>query len=260
MGTSISKIKRGHALAFNDAQRDQIPEATHGGGIIRYERTLSVPVPVELLEHHRLVGAPGRGQLWDRFCVLRTRVLQTMVKHGWKSMGITSATRGEGKTWTAVNLAISIARRVGNSALLVDANLRRPTVHRHFGFDGQHGLGSHLLYDTPVEKILIHPKIGNISILPAGSMLRYSSDFFSSPRMSKLSRELKRRYADRFVIFDLPAIEDGDDVLSMLPHMDAILLVVEEGTSRDALARACEKIHDIPLVGTVLNKGEKGSD
>jgi capsular exopolysaccharide synthesis family protein len=210
-----------------------------------------------MLERNRLVGAPGSESLWDRFSVLRSQVLRIMAHNGWRVLGITSAGRGEGKTWTAVNLAISISRQIGHTALLIDANFRRPAVHHYFDLEDRDGLASYLRKGTALERLLVHPLVGNLSVVTAGQAMFEASDFLASEHMRALVRDIGQRYTDRTVIFDLPAISDGDGVLSMLPHVDALLLVVEEGrTSRDDLARAVETLAGAALIGSVLNKSK----
>lgn len=240
--------------------KEMVPESRQGRHLIRYEQTPSVAVPSEVLDRQRMAVATGRGELRDHFGVLRSRVLSLMAAKGWRTLGITSARRGEGKTWTAVNLAVSAARRVGHTCLLVDTNLRRPAVHRHFGISGEHGLSSFLCDGVPLELVMLHPDVGNLTVVPAGVPLRDSSDFFGSQLMEGLVQEAAHRYDNRVVIFDLPAIDDGDGALAMLPHLDAVLLVVEVGaTSRMALARAADALVDVPVIGTVLNKSREAA-
>ncbi len=253
--------KTGPASSAADLRDYNLPISSNGRSVIQYEQTPTLPVPASLLAKHRLVGAPGRGDLWDRFCTLRSRVVQTMAQNGWRTIGVTSACRGEGKTWTAVNLSIAISRLVGNTALLVDANLRRPAVHRYFNMRTDTGLAGHLREEFPVEQMLVHPTVGNLTVLPAGDSMAEYSDYFSSERMYELVQDVKQRYDNRTVIFDLPAIEDGDGVLAMLPHLDTLLLVVEDGVTRsDVLERSVEALGTMPILGTVLNKVQYEDD
>ncbi|KAB7627876.1 CpsD/CapB family tyrosine-protein kinase [Alkalilimnicola sp. S0819] len=258
MGTKISSFKPTDVqAALAKTQRGRRITPVRSRGLVRYRMIPSVPVPVSLLERQRLVGAPGREPLWDRFCTLRSQVLAVMERRGWRSLGITSARPGEGKTWTAVNLAISISRRVGHTALLVDANLRRPAVHRYFDIAKRHGLANYLCDGAPLESLMLHPVVGNLSVVPAGESVADSSDFLASGQMHTLVRDITGRYANRTVLFDMPSVADGDGALAMFPHVDAVLLVVEEGsTNRETLRRAAEALGDTPIIGTVLNKGE----
>lgn len=242
-----------------ETKRSTLPDRIHSRDLVPYRKAREVTVPRWLMEERRLVGAAGRHELWDHFCVLRSHVVQAMDQYGWRTLGVTSARRGEGKTWTAVNLAISVSRLVGRTALLVDANLRRPAVQDYFDIGDMNGLAEHLCEGAPLEQLLVHPAVGNLSVLAAGSAMFDSSDFLASEHMHTSVREMKLRYSNRIVIFDLPAVSDGDGVLSMLPHVDALLLVVEEGTTRDALARAQETLESAAIIGSVLNKSKEHS-
>ncbi len=111
----------------------------------------------------------------------------------------------DGKTTTAVNLASSLSLEVGYTVLLVDANLRHPGVHTQFGLSASEGLSDYLLDNAPLSDLLLHPKgIDDLTILPAGKVIRNSSEMLNSPRMGTLVQELKSRYPQRIIIFDLP--------------------------------------------------------
>ena len=247
-----------HAINLESAAISNLPNPIARPDRARARTARAVPVPNELLARHRLIGAPGTEELRDRFGVLRSHVLRAMEQNGWQVVGITSACRGEGKTWTAVNLAISISRQLGRSALLVDGNLRRPAVHNYFELETQDGLASYLRQGTRLDRLLVYPLIGDLTVLPAGPATVEASDFLASPRMHALMQDIRASHASGTIIVDLPAIRDGDDVLCMLSHVDALLLVIEDGaTSQDDLALAVETISGASIIGSVLNKSQE---
>ncbi len=175
-------------------------------------------------------------------------------------MGITSATPGAGKSLTSSNLALSMAMEVNKTVLLVDADLRRPMVHNYFGLEPKYGLSDYLTRGVPIEEMLINPGIGRFVILPAGRPIENASEMLSSPRMGDLVEELKSRYRSRYVIFDLPPMLVVDDVLSFAPYIDASMLVVEEGKSKqEDITHCVELLRDMNLIGTVLNKSTETS-
>jgi capsular exopolysaccharide synthesis family protein len=223
--------------------------------LIVFTQTRIVPVPAERLAERRVVAVLDDDPVSDAYRVLRTAVLQRMRAGGWSSLIVTSPTDGAGKTLTAVNLAVSLAREVNHTVLLADLDLRRPRVHTYFGEGEIPGIGDHLLDDRPLCEILFNPGIDRLVVLPGRSSFGNSSEMLSSPRMVQLARELTTRYPSRTVIYDMPSVLACDDVLAFAPHADAVLLVVEDGvTDRDELRRAAEVLERTNLIGTVLNK------
>ncbi|TKB82796.1 MAG: CpsD/CapB family tyrosine-protein kinase [Nitrospira sp.] len=223
---------------------------------IVYTRTKSLDVPLSVLRQRRVMAAYDKGPFVDAFKILRTQVMHRLREKGWNVLGITSPGDGEGKTLTAVNLAISLAMESTQTVLLVDANLRNPSIHDVFGLKDCAGLADYLLDDVPVENLLVHPGIGRFVLLPGGRAIQNSTEILTSPKMLALVEEFKHRYPSRIVIFDLPPLLQTADVLAFSPYTDALLLVVEEGkTSADDVQRALSLVKESrPILGTVLNK------
>jgi Mrp family chromosome partitioning ATPase len=222
---------------------------------IVYTTTRTVEVPMQTLRANRIIAGFGPGALTDTYKILSTQVLQRMRARQWTSLGVSSPGSGEGKTLTAINLAVSLAAEFNLTALLVDADLRRPSVAQYFGIGPSPGLSDYLMWNAPLEDLLINPGIPGFVFLPGGKPLASSSEALGWQRMADLVQELESRYPNRMVLFDLPPMLRSADVLAFAPHVDAALLVIEEGyTQRDALRRAVEMLNGTPIVGTVLNK------
>ncbi|MFL6623411.1 MAG: CpsD/CapB family tyrosine-protein kinase [Sulfurifustaceae bacterium] len=224
---------------------------------ITYTQTRKVSLYPGWLRQNRIITADVIDGYASAYKVLRTQVSQRMRGQGWRTLGVTSPGPREGKTLTAINLSISLALEANQTVLLVDADLRQPSVHTYFGFDVERGLRDHLIEATPIEQILVNPEIRRLVVLPGGAPLANSSEMLSSPVMLRLVQDVKRRYPSRLVVFDLPPVLTTDDVLAFAPYLDAALLVIEEGeTLRDDAARAAELLQaaNHNLIGTVLNK------
>jgi capsular exopolysaccharide synthesis family protein len=202
------------------------------------------------------MAAYNKGPFVDAFKILRTQVMHRLRENDWNVLGVTSPGHGEGKTLTAVNLAVSLAMETTQTVLLVDANLRCPSVHEVFGLDDCPGLADYLLDNQPLEDLLVHPGIGRFVLLPGGRAISNSTEILMSPKMLALVEELKHRYPSRIVIFDLPPLLHTADVLAFSPYTDALLLVVEEGkTTAEEVQRALSLVKNSrPVLGTVLNK------
>jgi capsular exopolysaccharide synthesis family protein len=222
---------------------------------ISYSETRSFRPPEDVLREERVVLGLQDPQAVAAYAVLRTQVLLRMKQKAWRAIAVTSPGPGEGKTLTAVNLALSLAREVNQTVLLVDLDLRRPGVHRCFGFEPEAGIVDHLVRDTPLSEVLFNPGVDRLVVLPGREPIVSSSEVLSSPRMVALVEELKTRYPDRLVLFDLPPVLSADDAMAFAPYVDAALMVVDEGrTTRAAFERALRYLGHTALLGTVLNR------
>ena len=239
--------------------RPQAGKAAGGQAVpppIAYTQTRSLKIPLSVLRQRRVMAAYDKGPFIDAYKILRTQVMHRLRENDWNVLGVTSPGHGEGKTLTAVNLAVSLAMETAQTVLLVDANLRSPGVHEVFGLDDCPGLADYLLDNQPLEDLLVHPGIGRFVLLPGGRAVSNSTEILTSPKMLALVEELKHRYPSRIVIFDLPPLLHTADVLAFSPYTDALLLVVEEGkTTAEEVQRALSLVKNSrPVLGTVLNK------
>ncbi len=223
---------------------------------IVYAATRTIALPPDVMREQRLIAGFEQGPFVDAYRMVRAQVLQQYRQKGWNVIGVSSASDEEGKTLTAVNLSLSLAMDLAHTVLLVDADLLRPSVHRAFGMAAVPGLSEHLLDEVPLAPLLIHPGIGRFVFLPGGRSIKNSAEALVSPRMTGLVQELKHRYPARLVVFDLPPILSRADMLGFAPHLDALLLVVEEGrTAVTEVTRAMDVLKgSVPILGGVLNK------
>lgn len=226
---------------------------------IQYTKTQSVRLSKSLLKQNRILLDDDHDDFSHAFKVLRTRVWQKMKDNGWNSIAVTSCNPNEGKTLTSINLALSLAMMKANhSVLLVDMDLRRPSVSKYLGLNTDYGLSDFLEDGVPLDKILINPGIGRFVVLPGNKKIKNSSEILSSVRMEHLVQDFKTRYPSRLVVFDLPPLLASDDVLVFLPYVDAVLLVIEEGkTVIEDVKRAVQILGPEKLLGTVLNKSDE---
>ena len=224
--------------------------------LIAYTHTRTVEMAEDLLREKRIISGVEQNSFTDAYKILRTQVLQLLKENGWNSVAITSPGFNEGKTLTAINLAISLAMEVDYTVLLVDADLRHPSIQNYFGLGTEKGLSEYLTDNEPLDQLLIHPaRIPRFVVLPGGKSLINSSEMLNSPKMVRLVEELKTRYPSRIVIFDLPPLLSAADALAFSPYVDAALLVIEEGkTEAEDAKRAVGLLQGNHFLGTVLNK------
>lgn len=217
----------------------------------------AVPLSAAHLESTRIVAhfaASPHGRYFD---MLRTQVLQEMDKNGWQFLAVTSATAGCGKTVTACNLAMSITRMPERSVLLVDFDLHKPRVAEYLGFDRVDGGLSVLEGRATLPDTLVEACIGpnRLLVLPGEVCKLGASEWMASQSMSALLQTIKREFRSHIVIFDLPPLLVGDDVISILPQMDAVLLIAGAGNSSVADIKECQKhLKRTPVVRVVVNR------
>jgi capsular exopolysaccharide synthesis family protein len=249
------------------APRDNAPRAEPAGrappavGVkVAYTKTRTLTIDPERLRQQRIVIGEEQDPIVDAYKVLRTQTLQRMRTNGWNALAVTSPNEDAGKTVTAINLAISLAREVNQTVLLADLDLRRPSVVRYFTDEEVLGVSDYLLEERELAEILINPGIERLVILPGHGSFTHSSEMLSTPRMVSLVEELKTRYPDRILLFDMPPLFAGDDVIAFSPYLDAVMLVVEDGkTAKDDLRRAWELLGRERMIGVVVNKAEGAS-
>ena len=225
---------------------------------IEYTRTRSIDGHLETQRENRILSAMEHSAYADAFKILSTQVVQRMDEHQWSSLAVTSVGDDEGKTTTAINLGISIAREIEYTVLLVDANLRKPELHKYFGITPELGLSDYLQSDIDLADVLIKPgQVDHLVILPGGTPIMNSSEMLGSPKMCTLAQELKDRYPKRVIIFDLPPVLSTADTLSFAPCADCALIVVEDDTTKEAeLKQTVDLLSVTNIIGTVLNKSK----
>lgn len=212
------------------------------------------------LANNRILTKHSSASFTDIYNLLRTQIFHRTKRNNHNVLMVTSAMPGEGKTITSINLAISIAREVDQFALLVDTDMRNPSIHKYLGIDVEKGLTDHLLHDIPVPDLLIKPGINKLSFLPAGEPIKGSTEILGSPKLQELITEMKERYPDRYVVFDCPDLLHAPDALVFSSYVDGIIFVVEAGkTSREYVRKALNLLEGRNIVGIVLNKTEKES-
>ena len=224
---------------------------------ITYTQTRVVDVPPNVLEQARIVTSrDGNDPVANAYKVLRTQVLQRLVAHDWRTVAVVSPAAGEGKTLTAINLGLHLASTRSHTALLVDADWRRPSVHRYFGYTPEHDVYDCVRGQCSIEDALINPGLPRFCVLPCREPVPDASEQLAG--MGGFVKELADRYANRIVLFDLPPLLATDDAMGFLPLVDCALLVVEEGrTQRADIVRSIELIGAEKLLGTVLNKSSR---
>ncbi len=251
------------ASSEQQSVRNWVKPASGSEKKLRHESDLvgsEVSLDALLLQRNHILSGPGTEDptIADKYRLLRTRALQLMKPHSWTTLGITSAGPEAGKSLTAMNLAITMTRNSTQQVVLIDADLRKPSIAKDMGLDIQYGLIDYLTTDISFTDVLVSPvEIPNLTILPGrrDENSKVSPEILNSEKMRNAVETFTNHDPSTLVIVDLPPVLIGDDVIVQASHLQCILLVVEEGgTDADELLQCAELLSELNLIGTVLNK------
>jgi len=209
-----------------------------------------------------VTAAGGRTRLLEDFRVIKRPLLQRAFaerKPGDKPANlimVTSSLPGEGKTYCAINLAMSIAMELDHTVLLVDADVARTSVLRALGLPAHRGLMDILLDDKlDMADVMLRTNVDTLSILPAGTSNPRATELLASSTMSALVTEIANRYPDRVVIFDSPPLLLTSESRVLASHMGQIVMVVEaQTTTQHAVKEALHQLEGYPNVNLIYNK------
>jgi exopolysaccharide/PEP-CTERM locus tyrosine autokinase len=225
--------------------------------------TQTLKIDPDRLRRQRMITPDGeRTPISESFRRVKRQILANVanLKSGAPAnhVLVTSALAGEGKTFCAVNLAISIALEINHTVLLVDADVALPSIPQVLGLKAERGLMDVLL-DRRLElsEVLWSTDIGKLSLLPAGTSQQHATELLASGAMRELLREMSERYHDRIIIFDSPPLLAASEAGALASQMGQIVMVVEAGkTSESALKDALGRIEQSKITGLLLNKGQ----
>lgn len=230
-----------------------------------------VHLAMDRLKQQGLLTADmARSTLAEEFRVIKRPLLAnafgqnaSQVKNGNLVM-VSSALPGEGKTFTAINLAMSIAMEMDRTVLLVDADISRPALTRHFGFEAEMGLIDVLVEESvDLSEVLIRTDVPKLTVLPAGARHHHATELLASEYMESLAQEFSTRYPDRMVIFDTPPLMATSQASVLANIMGQVVVVVEAGRAPQHIVKeALSRLGNPEIVGLILNKTGKelGSD
>lgn len=253
------RVKRPVSIASADIAAEQVSEDSLNS--IQYVNTRTVELSPAHLEKNRIIAFNKNESSTWVFDTLRTQVLQKMQENNWRTLAIVSATPASGKTFVAINLAISIASQPQKTVMLVDFDLRKPRVAKYLGIEGGLSLNDFLDNKAELSDVLVNPGLPRLVILPTMKPVDKPAETLSSARVNGLMDDLSDRYDSRVVIYDLPPILNADDTLIMLRKVDCVLFVVGNGLVKESEIE--EAMHHIPkdkLLGVVLNKAEVSAE
>jgi non-specific protein-tyrosine kinase len=220
-----------------------------------YSKTHRIDIDTNKARSNRCVSlmsdTPDSG-LYD---VLRAQVQFAAGEYDLRTIMVTSAEPGDGKTLTCINLAYTFAKSHHQTVLLVDADLKKQQIHRYLGINSQYGLINYLRDNRPIEQCLVWPGIDKIVLLSGTETLQESSEMAGSPMMSTFMQDVRNRYEDRFVFLDTPPVLAGADTMAIAQLVDGIVLVTQTGkTAKENFTKAVDLLPHEKIIGVVMNR------
>ncbi|MEO8464123.1 MAG: CpsD/CapB family tyrosine-protein kinase [Gammaproteobacteria bacterium] len=187
--------------------------------------------------------------------MLRTRILQRARSNSWNTIGVTSPGQGDGKSITAINLALAAAREGNNNVFLIDLDMRNPKVCQYLGVAPDRNINDYFTEDAAAKDVMFSIGVDNLSV--AGTLKRTdrASELLATGRVEELFQYVRGVAPEPLIIVDLPPLLSTDDAIIIAPKVDACLLVLSEGKSRrDGAAQALDLLSEYALAGIVLNR------
>ena len=234
----------------------------------RFSRAVELDL-AQMAEAGYLVPGSPRSTLAEEMRAIKQPVLKNArpdaaapIRHGNLIM-LTSALPGEGKTFCAINLALSIASEVDSSVLLVDADVVRPALLGRLGLGGTYKGLLDLLTEPQLElsEVILKTDVPKLSVIPAGTPRPNATELLASSTMEQLLADISSRYADRIVIFDAPPLLATTESRVLAERMGQILMVVSHNhTTRADLTQVYAMLQQCPIVMSMLNRSTQSAE
>ncbi len=210
-----------------------------------------------------LVVLGQNGSDGEQFKILREQINKICSQAGHRTILVTSPVKGDGKTTVAANLAAAMALDYEQQVLLIDGDLRSPSIHRYFGISSTPGLSEYLASNSGVDlaKYVQNTSLPGLRILPAGNSSAASAELLATESMKSLIREIPEMFPGHQIIVDTSPILSTSDPLILSGLMDGLVMVVRAGrTPRNCLSAAFKSVASNKIMGVVLNGAELGID
>ncbi len=217
------------------------------------ESQTTVVVPLSISANSKLVAALApKSAAAGQYRLLKSKLYEIRETKELKTILITSASSGEGKTLTAANLALTLAQDIDQNVLLVDADFRKPSVHKLLGLSSQEGLSDWVKDNLPTGRVVLNTEVRNFFVTPAGGITQSPTELLNSERLAEFLAETATKFD--WVIVDSPSFVPVTDVEVLSSTVDGILIVVRDGKQpSDLFSQNIERFKERNVLGLVLN-------
>jgi receptor protein-tyrosine kinase/non-specific protein-tyrosine kinase len=208
------------------------------------------------IDHPTIVTAcEAASPVSEEYKKLKSRIIDLTTREGFKNtLAVTSSVSDEGKSITAVNLAVSLSQEYDHAVILIDADLRRPSLHTYLNRTPGKGLSDCLAGDSDPDSVLMPIGSNKLSFFPAGKRINDPVEFFASRKMQSFMQDLKARYADRYIIIDTPPVLLFAETKKISAFADGTVLVVKEGLATlENISEAIDILKGSNVLGIVYN-------
>lgn len=254
-------VDRATSVAKESVKSSEVPLTAPQAQSAAMSRTVHIDLDM-LAAKGMVTPEQPRSSIAEEFRVIKRPLLRNATDVGPARIDnanlimVTSAMPGEGKTFSAINLAISMAMELDYTVLLVDADVSRPSVFRQLGLPPERGLMDVLAGEvTDLSDVLLRTNIEKLSILPAGMPHQRATELLASENMNRLLKQIASRYSDRIVVFDSPPLLVTTESRVLATHMGQVVVVVEsERTTHSSVKQALATIESCPIKLMMLNK------
>jgi exopolysaccharide/PEP-CTERM locus tyrosine autokinase len=261
---AVYEPERNHRVAFADRRVENLKSeairSIERKPVRKVEVTAS-PEPdrsginIDKIDPNLISVVDARSLETEIFKVLRAKILFPTAGKPPRAIMITSAVPGEGKSFVAANLAVNMAQNIEDHVLLMDCDLRRPTIHRLFGLGRVEGLSEYFQNGTQIPDLLIKTGLGKLSILPSGMPPHNPSEILSSAKMAQLLDEIITRYQDRYLIIESPPPMLAPETTAIAKQVDGIIVVIKFGsTPLDTIEELIDNLGKERIIGAVVNR------
>ncbi len=264
--SGVSLFRPGQAVDRPDITLDQrtgheifaVPQALSPLSPMRvWESIGPIALNAERLSGNGLFTQASENPAVAVFDMLRTRLLQALRERGWQRIAVTSPTHGCGKSFVAANLALSLSRLPANRTILMDLELRRPHLAGIFGVTDAAPLQEFLSGEQPLESHF--RRFGKtLALCLNGAAVADPATVLQDPDTAQALDAMITQLQPDAVIYDMPPVLVSDDVIAMIPHIDAVLLVADGTRTTADEIKATERLLEgrVPLMGVVLNRAQ----
>jgi Mrp family chromosome partitioning ATPase len=255
-GETVARTANGRASAHMRRRDPETPALLRKFDAARlaYDRRICIRNRIMMPDD----SMPAATNAAAAYRMVRARVLQRLRANNWTSLAVTSPGPGDGKSITAINMAISIAREKNNNVFLLDLDMRNPTLCSSLGIEPRDELVRYFTGEARIEDVFFSIGLENLTLAGSLGSSEQSSELLSTTKLPELFEFIRSSATSPLIIVDLPPVLSTDDVLVVAPHVDALMLIVAEGkTRRDGLERTLEVLQEFTVAGIVLNQSRE---
>jgi len=229
---------------------------------VKFESLATIGVSEDACARHRVLLSTEQQREFPQadaaYRLIRSKVRQRMQRGGWSTLAVSSPRQDDGKTVTALNLALSMAREKQRPVYVLDLDMRNPSVDKYLGLEEHRSITDFFTDQAEASEVIYETPVPFLFVACARERMDGASELLAGPKLEELLAHIRARSPDAVIVVDLPPVNVTDEALVVAPRVDAVLVVVSEGrTQRDDLSRTLGALSDFPVAGVVINRSSE---